>query len=307
MSAMRIEGHAFAVTGGAGFVGSHLVDALVARGALRVMVIDSQPDDARLRAALATGRVSVVTADVSERQAVGSALRDTHGIFHMATLPLNLCTTNPELAIAVNVAGTLNVILGGIDAGAQRIIYSSASSVYGDTREVMDETHPLMPNTLYGATKLAGEVLLTAYRSRIAWLTLRYMNVYGPRQSLGLVPAVMRKVAAGEPPVITGDGSASFDFVHVSDVVACNLLAMESDVTGDAFNVGSESEASVKEIAQEILRIAKSDLTPVYRTDAAPPARRVGSSKKAMRRLGYEPRVSLQAGLEETWRAFRQS
>ena len=150
----------------------------------------------------------------------------------MAVLPLGPCSENPRLCVEVNVDGTLNVLEAAREAGVQKLVYSSASSVYGDTNETMDESHPLGARTMYGASKLAGEYFVRAYGDLygLEHVILRYMNVYGPRQEGGLVINVLRRIQSGEPPTIMGDGSASFDFVHVADVAGANVRAMASDV-----------------------------------------------------------------------------
>ena len=181
-----------------------------------------------------------------------------------------------------------------------KIVFSSASSVYGDTNETMDESHPLAARTWYGASKICGETFLRALSEQtgIEYVILRYMNVYGPRQDAGLVRLVLNRINAGEPPIITGDGSASFDFVHVADVAEANVRAMASDLTDIEFNIGSGTEVSVKDIVGHLLRLTGSDLEPEYRP--APQAamfRRVGSNARMVELLGWEPEHDIDAGL----------
>ena len=300
---MELAGQRFLVTGGSGFIGSHVVDELVAAGAGEVVVFDAQLRGENLADARGRGAVTTVQGDVRDAAAVRSAVDGVDGVFHMAVLPLGPSVADPRLAHDVNVGGSLNVYEGAHAAGVKKVVFSSASSVYGDTSQTMDETHPLDTRTMYGATKLAGELYLRAFNDAygLDYVTLRYMNVYGQRQDGGLVMAVTRKLLAGEPPTIQGDGSQSFDFVHVRDVASANVQAMASDVSGDAFNVGSGTEASVREIVEKLVGIVGAPVEPVY--DASQRvlnARRVGSSDRARELLGWKASIDLDEGLRET-------
>jgi UDP-glucose 4-epimerase len=299
---MQINGNTFLVTGGSGFIGSHVVDRLLAEGAGSVVVFDNRVREENLTDALASGRVRTIEGDVTDPASIGAAAEGANGIFHMAVLPLGPCSENPRLCVEVNVDGTLNVLEAAREAGVQKLVYSSASSVYGDTNDTMDESHPLGARTMYGASKLAGEYFVRAYGDLygLEHVILRYMNVYGPRQEGGLVINVLRRIQSGEPPTIMGDGSASFDFVHVADVAGANVRAMASDVTEGAFNVGGGNEASVREIVDKLLAATGSDLEPDVRADeVVPMTRRVGSSEAAMRELGWQPELDLERGLAD--------
>jgi len=299
---MDIRGQRFVVTGGSGFVGSHVVDALLEAGAGEIVVFEQKVVEQNLQGALDSGRVSVVEGDVRDTDALTDVMNGAGGVFHLAVLPLGPSVQNPRLALDVNVVGTFNVIEAAQQAGAQKVVYSSASSVYGDTDDTMDETHPLDAWTMYGASKLAGEYFLRAFKDAqgLDFVTLRYMNVYGPRQAGGLIPAVLGKILAGESPVIAGDGSQSFDFVHVADVASANVKAMASDISGEAFNVGSGGEASVREITERLIALTGSDVEPTYDTaQRVLMKRRVGSNEKLVRTLGWSPSYDLDDGLRD--------
>ncbi|MBI4401201.1 MAG: NAD-dependent epimerase/dehydratase family protein [Nitrospirae bacterium] len=297
---MKIANSRFLITGGSGFVGSHLTERLLERGAERVVLYDKAVRRENLAGLQREPRVEVIEGDVLDPHGLARALKGVNGVFHMAVLPLGACEKDPALAFEVNIRGTFTVIAETMKAGAGKIVYSSASSVYGDTPDVMDERHPFDPWTMYGVSKLCGEFLFRPFQTKLPYAIVRYMNVYGPRQGAGLIPAVLTKIQAGQPPVINGDGSASFDFVHVRDVARCTMLAMERDITAEAFNVGSGTEATVKEIVAMLLELTGSSLEPVYNLDAqVPMTRRVGSHEKAKRLLGFEAAISLRQGLEE--------
>jgi len=297
-----LRGKRFLVTGGSGFIGSHLVDRLVDAEATEVVVFDKIPRPQNIAAAAERGNVSIVEGDVTDVDDVGRAVEGIDGVFHMAVLPLGPTVEQPRLGLEVNVVGTFNVFAAAQEAGV-KVVFSSASSVYGDTDETMDESQPLGARTMYGASKIAGEYFLRSFNDQhgLPYITLRYMNVYGPRQEGGLVMAVARRVLSGAAPKITGDGSQSFDFVHVADVAGANVAAMASDVTAEEFNVGSGTEASALEIAEKLIDIVGAkvevELDPSVRVLMR---RRVGSNRKAKELLGWEAQIGLDEGLRNT-------
>ena len=299
---MEIGGSTFLVTGGSGFIGSHVVDRLVAEQAAEIVVFDAHPRAENLKEAVASGRVRLVEGDVGDQAALAEAASGVDGVFHMAVLPLGPCSEDPRRCLDVNVVGTFNVLDAARRAGVRKVVFSSASSVYGDTNETMDETHPLGARTMYGGSKIAGEYFARAFHDLygLEYVILRYMNVYGPRQDGGLVINVLRRIRAGEPPTIMGDGSQSFDFVHVADVAGANVRAMASDVSEATLNVGGGNEVTVREIVGQLIELSDSDLEPEIRSDAeVPMTRRVGSSERAEELLGWRPEYDLERGLAD--------
>jgi UDP-glucose 4-epimerase len=302
---MKIFGDSFLITGGRGFVGSHVVEGLLEKGAKRVVVYDKLASIENLANALKDSRIVIIDGDILDRHRLSRALEGIRGVFHMAVLPLLSCEKNPSLAFEVNIRGTFTVIDEAIRAGVRKLVYSSASSVYGDTLNIMDEQHPFNPWTMYGISKLCGEFLLRPFHEKLPYVILRYMNIYGPGQTAGLIPTVLSKIKSGKPPIINGDGSATFDFLHVRDVAECTIMAMESDVTEEAFNVGSGTETTVKEIVTLLLQLTGSSLSPMYENAHMPVTRRVGCSEKAKRLLGFQPTILLNDGLAELVKGLR--
>jgi UDP-glucose 4-epimerase len=299
-STMKIENGHFLITGGSGFIGAYVAELLLNQKASRVVLFDKVINENNVAELRKDARVSLVEGDLLNQDALKRVCQGINGIFHMAVLPLGPCDKDPQLAFEVNIRGTFGIVQEAIRAGAGKFVYSSASSVYGDTLEVMNEQHPFNARSMYGVTKLCGELLLRPFESKLPYAIVRYMNVYGPRQVGGLIPAVLGKILSGQAPVINGDGSASFDFIHVRDVARCTVLAMASDVSGEAFNVGSGTEVTVKEITLKLLELCRSPLQPVYQPQAAGSmTRRVGSSEKAKRLLGFRAETTLHQGLVE--------
>jgi len=299
---VQIDGQTFLVTGGSGFIGSHVVDKLVEAGAREVVVLDKDIQHANLAAAETSGQVRAVEGDVTNVVELERFLAGVDGVFHLAVLPLGPCDEDPRSCLEVNVVGSFNVFDAARRAGVRKVVFSSASSVYGDTNETMDESHPLGARTMYGASKIAGEYFLRAFGELygLDYVVLRYMNVYGPRQGGGLVINVLKRIQSGQAPTIMGDGGQSFDFVHVADVAAANVAAMASDVSGTEFNVGGGNEVTVREIVERLIALTRSDLEPEMDASArVPMTRRVGSSDRAIRQLGWSPAYDLDRGLAD--------
>lgn len=292
---MQLEGNRFLVTGGGGFIGRYVVRRLRRAGAtVRVMELPGRG------AAFASDvGVEVFGGDLTSPDQCRLACQGIDGVFHMGVLALNPSGANPRHCVEVNVNGTFNVLEAARDAGVKRLVFSSASSVYGDTLEVMDETHPLNSRHIYGASKIAGEAFVRAFGGMFGMpcVTLRYMNVYGPHAGFGLVDSVLKRIASGQAPQINGDGSQSFDFVYVDDVAGATVRAMEAEITDEAFNVGSGEEKTVKNVTLALLELTGAGLVPEFRDVQVPMVRRVGSSEKARRLLGWQATVPLAEGL----------
>jgi len=295
-----LKGSRTLVTGGSGFVGAHLVSRLAKEGCKEIIVFDRHITQDKFRD---IDNLRTVEGDVTTIEKVKKAMDGVDYVFHLAVLPLGACIKNPRACLETNINGTFNVIDTAKDANVKKIVFSSASSVYGDTEQTMDESHPLSARTMYGASKITGEYFLRAFYDmyKLDYIILRYMNVYGPGQEGGLIMNVLKRIKQGLPPIIFGDGSQSFDFVYVDDVVNANILAMECNITDEVFNIGGEEEVAVKGLVFMLLELTGSHLTPEFKFDEkVPTQRRVGSSQKAARLLGYVPTVPLREGLRKT-------
>ena len=227
------------------------------------------------------------------------------------------CKDFPRTAFDVNISGTFNVLELCAKHNVEKLIYSSSASVYGDAVEVpMTEEHPFNNTNFYGATKISGEAMATAFNDRygLKVIGLRYMNVYGPHQDQhavysGVVPIMLNKINANEAPVINGDGSQAYDFIYVEDVARSNIMAAKSEVEFGFYNVGTQIQTSIKELCDTILDLKKSDLEVQYKPYAADDARqfvqnRIGSAEKAEKELDFKFKYSVREGLKKLidWR-----
>jgi UDP-glucose 4-epimerase len=302
--------------GGAGFVGSHLVDALLAEGAVDIVVFDNFTRGTRenLAQALSSGRVRLVEGSILDQTAVEKAVEGADGVFHLAASWLLQCVDDPRAGLETNVVGTFNVLQACSRAKVRRLVFSSSASVYGNAlHRHMTEDHPLNNRTFYGATKIAGEQLLRAFNETtgLAYVALRYFNIYGPRQDysgayVSVIMKVLDRLAAGQRPVVFGDGSQAYDFIYVGDVARANVLALKSDVRDDVINVCTGTKTSIRELVDLLRELVGSTLEAEYRP--APQqfvTDRLGDPQKCRRLLGFEATVSLRDGLREliAWRA----
>jgi len=299
---MQLKGAQVLVTGGGGFVGVPTVQALIAEGA-RVRVLD----------AVASPRLEgldceVLVADIADPDAVARACAGVQGVMHLAVLPLTAANTEHEAAFETNVRGSFNVFRAAGEQGVERVVYSSASSAYGPTDAVpIREDHPLRPNAFYPATKAAAEMLLRGLAGSYGYgfAILRYMNVYGPGQRAGVVPAVVRRMLAGERPQLTGDGSQGFDFVHIDDCARANVLALSAEVSGEDYNVGHGTSASLNELVGLVAELLDASIEPEYKGEAVAVPPRVGDVTKPRDQLGFAASVTLRDGLRDVLEELR--
>ncbi len=302
------------VIGGAGLVGSHLVDELVKEPAAEIVVFDNFVRGTRhnLTKALEDPRVRIVDGSITDLAALEEVMSGADYIFHLAALWLFECVHEPRKALDVNVVGTYNVVEMAQKLGIKKVVYSSSASVYGDALAIpMTEEHPFNNRTMYGATKIAGEQFFRAFHEQhgLDYAALRYMNIYGPRMDykgtyVSVIMKVLDRIDEGLPPIISGDGSQSYDFIHVEDVARANVLALKSDATDECFNVGMGVKTSINELVELLLKETGSDLQPEYKEEAMFVTHRVGSTQKAEELMGFKATVPLEEGLRSVvkWR-----
>jgi UDP-glucose 4-epimerase len=248
--------------------------------------------------------------DIRDTDILDRAMQGVDFVFHLAAMWLLHCKDFPRTAFHVNIEGTYNVLEACVRNNVKKLIYSSSASVYGDAVKVpMTEEHPFNNKNFYGATKIAGEAMCTAYNDRygLKVIGLRYMNVFGPGQDqhaayTGVIPIMLNKIAANEPPVINGDGSQAYDFIYAEDVARCNVCALTSNVEHGNYNVGTEVQTTIRELCDTILRLKKSELKVIYKPYSEDDARqfvqnRIGSREKAEKELGFKYKYSLEEGL----------
>jgi UDP-glucose 4-epimerase len=310
-----IDNSRILVIGGAGFVGSYIVDQLLAEPVSEIVVLDNFVRGTRgnLEEAVGDDRVRVVDGSVTDVELLRDLMSESDYVFHLAALWLHECVHEPRSAIDVNVVGTWNVVEAAQATGVKRVVYSSSASVYGNALESpMTEEHPFNNRTLYGGTKIVGEQFFRAFNEQhgLDYVGLRYMNIYGPRMDykgtyVSVIMKVLDRIEAGEAPVIFGDGSQAYDFVHVADVARANILALKSDATDEFFNVGMGVRTTIGELVELLLKLTDSELEPEYRPEEQSfVTERVGSTDKAERLLGFRASVPLEEGLASViaWR-----
>ena len=309
-----LAGRAVLVTGGAGFIGSHLVDALVAAGA-RVRVLDDFSSGRRENLAAAGTRVEVVEGDVCDDRALDHALAGADTVMHLATRCVRLSLSDPEDVHRVNSHGTLRVLLAARRHGARRVVYVSSSEVYGSGVKVpMTEDHPLEPTTVYGATKLAGELYTQAATRSFGLETIvvRPFNTYGPRAHFEgvygeVIPRFTVRLLNGRRPVIFGDGLQTRDFTYVSDTVQGILAAAVVPAAGgQVLNLARGEEVTIRRLAELLAKAIDPTLPPEF-TEARPAdvRRHWADVGRARAQLGFTAHVGIEEGLGRYLAWFR--
>ncbi|MCU0631093.1 MAG: SDR family oxidoreductase [Methanoregulaceae archaeon] len=302
----------YIVTGGAGFIGSHMIEAIA--GSHEVVVIDNFSSGKRENLSLFGDSITAIQGSITDLPVLRDAFQGAEGIFHLGAIAsVARSVSDPVATHETNLSGTLNVLLAARDCGVRKVVFASSSAIYGDEptlpkREVM----PPVPLSPYAVSKLAGEYYCTVFSELfgVKTVSLRYFNVFGPRQDpnseyAAVIPKFITRFLDTKPPIIYGDGLQSRDFVYVKDVVRANMLAMQSSVTG-TFNIGSGKSIDLNTLASTIGEIMHVRIPPIYEEPRSGDIRNSVSDITAAKKiLGYETSYSLEKGLAETISWFR--
>ena len=308
------------MTGGAGFVGSHIVDQLVAADCAKIVVVDNMVRGrvANLAPALASGRVEFVNGDIRDHALMQELVEGTDTVFHQAALRITHCAAEPDEAMQVMVDATYHLLRLCVQEKVRKVVMASSASIYGmaEAFPTTESHHPYGNRTLYGAAKSFGEGLLRSFNDMygLDYVALRYFNVYGPRMDIhGRYTEVMvrwmERIEAGEPPLIFGDGLQTMDLIHVTDVARANILAANSSATDTVFNVGSGNETSLLDLARLFATaMGRPSLHPVHKEERAinPVPRRLSSTVAAREMLGFRSTVRPHDGIADLvawWRS----
>ncbi|HSU47045.1 MAG TPA: NAD-dependent epimerase/dehydratase family protein [Arthrobacter sp.] len=308
----RLQGADVLVTGGAGTIGSTLVDALLAAEVNRIEVLDNLVRGRldNLAGALSSGQVELVRGSIQDRDLVHDLTRGKDLVFHQAAIRITQCAEDPRLALEVLVDGTFNVLEAAAEHKVAKLVAASSASVYGMAEEfpTTERHHHANNDTFYGAAKSFNEGMARSFRAMtgLDYVVLRYFNVYGPRMDVhGLYTEVlvrwMERIMDGQPPLIFGDGLQTMDFIHTADVARANVLAAGSDIAEGIYNVASGMETSLLEIAEALLRVMGSSLEvehgPARQVNGV--VRRLADTSAAARDLGFKAEVDLEEGLRQ--------
>ena len=307
---MKLIGKNILVTGGAGFIGSHLVDALAATNQVTVVDNLSSGKLENIQHLLERNAINFIQADITDLEQMRKLVRGNQIIFHLAVQCLRLSLSDPYLVHEVNATGTLNLCQAARETGLERFIYISSSEAYGTAKTVpMAEDHPLEPTTPYGASKLAGEAYARSYYLSFGLpvIMVRPFNTYGPREHLEgaygeVIPRFVLRVMNSLSPIIFGDGQQTRDFTEVSDIVQGMISVCECDaLVGETVNIAAGREVSINEVAQTILKLLgrDSDLTPLYMEPRPGDVRRhYADISKARKYLSFQPQIGIKEGIQ---------
>jgi nucleoside-diphosphate-sugar epimerase len=310
------------ITGGAGFIGSHLVGAFLREGAV-VRVLDNLATGHRdnltqvVEASGQQARFTFVEGDITDRKLVHEAVKGADYVLHQAALPsVQRSVEDPLTSNMVNVEGTLNVLLAARDAGVKRVVNASSSSVYGDAAQLPKiETMPASPQSPYAVSKLAAEAYCQAFTRvyKLETVSLRYFNVFGPRQDplspyAAVVPRFIEALLLRKRATIYGDGQQSRDFTYIDNVVQANMLAIDAaGIAGEAFNIACGENVSLQTVLQVLTDLSGQPMDPEYHAPRAGDVRHsLADISKAERMLGYRPTIPFREGLRRTLEYYRQ-
>jgi UDP-glucose 4-epimerase len=310
---MKIEGAKILVTGGAGLIGSTTIDQLLAKEQpAQIVILDnmSRGTTRNLENALKDERVKLVQGDIRDKDLVMQVTEGMDAVIHMAAIRITACAADPREAMEVMNDGTFNVIDAAHKQGVKKVLAASSASILGlaDTFPTTEDHHPYNNRTWYGASKIMLEGLLRSYNDMygLNYVAMRYFNVYGPRMDVeGKYTEVLvrwvQRISAGTPPLILGDGKTSMDFIYIEDLARANVLGLKSDASDEVFHIASGVETSLNELAATTMKVmgAPEHMVPEYGPERKVNAvsRRLSSTEKAERMLGFKAEVSLEEGV----------
>ncbi len=318
----NIKNSTIFVSGGAGFIGSYVIEELLTHHPKKIIILDNliRGSFENMKTFKDHPAITFIEGDIRDSSILEKCVAGSDFVFHMAALRINACAANQHDGFEVMLQATFNLANLCVKHKVKKVIYSSSASVYGLAQHfpTPESDNPYNNQTFYGAAKMWGEQLFRSYKfmHNLDYVALRYFNVYGPKMDTdGKYTEVMIKwldcVRDKKQPAIFGDGTDSMDFVHVKDVAHANVLALLSDVTDEAFNVGDQVETNLKQMLVALLKVNNSDLKPVYKeaNSINPVSRRLADISKANKLLGYAPAISLEEGLRElsSWYFQKQS
>jgi UDP-glucose 4-epimerase len=302
----------YIVTGGAGFIGSYIVEAIA--GSHEVVVIDNFSSGKSENTVGFPDNVRVIQGSITNLSLLKDNFKGADGVFHLAAIAsVARSVDDPRATHETNLTGTLNVLLAARDCGVRKVVFSSSSAVYGDEKTLPKrEDMPPVPLSPYAISKLAGEYYCTVFSELfgVKTVSLRYFNVFGPRQDphseyAAVIPKFITRLFDNQPPLIFGDGMQTRDFVYIKDVVQANMLAMQSSATG-TFNIGSGQKINLNTLASTLANLMKVNIQPVYEKPRPGDIRdSVSSITAAKKAFGYQTSYSLDEGLRETIPWFR--
>jgi UDP-glucose 4-epimerase len=308
----KVKGSTILVTGGAGFIGSYVIEQLLSLQPKKIIIIDNfiRGTMENMKSFVSNPVVELHEGDMRDTALLEKCITGCDYVFHMAALRINACAANPRDGFDVMLKSTFEVAELCVKHKVKKVIYSSSASVYGLAQHfpTPETDNPYNNQTFYGAAKMWGEQLFRSYKFMygLDYVALRYFNAYGPRMDTdGKYTEVMIKwldcIRDGRNPLIYGDGSTTMDFVYVKDIAKANVAALQADVTDEAFNIGNCEETSLKQLLDVLLKVNDSTLQPEFREENSinPVSRRLADISKAEKLLGFVPTVSLEQGMKE--------
>lgn len=311
----EIKGSRVLITGGAGFVGSYVTEQLIDEGVEQVVIIDNFIRGSRknVEKSLATGKVKLIEGDIRDKDFLTDNLKGIDFCFHLAALRITHCAAEPRHALEVMYDGTFNVLEACVENKIKRLVFASSASIYGQAEKfpTKEDHHPYGNYTLYGAAKMANELMLRSFNQMYAlnYSTLRYFNIYGPRMDThGKYTEVLirwyRLIAEGKEPLIYGDGKQTMDFIFIEEIARATVLALKADCTNEVFNIAGGKETSLEQLCFTLLDVMGSDLKPKYipvpdERKKVEVMRRLADVAKAKKMIGFEAQVDLNEGLRK--------